>query len=186
MIHINKQKKKRESKHTSHSAGYHISKQTKLQGLERSDSLCSDVTLHNTNWTATAETAGEATTSRWSQRVGLSHPYTLEPPKLRETPSQRCCKTLCDSQSAPKKLAGCSAPSSLQRRRRRREGRKLPQSSLKFVSSKEVPGAWQRMRNPVEGLPLKRPLLCRCLPLPRTLWAITSPVPGHDTLRHEP
>lgn len=99
-----------ESKHTSHSAGYHISKQTKLQGLERSDLLCSDVALLNTNWTATAETAGEATTPSWSQRVGLSHPYTLEPPKLCETLSQRCCKTLRDSQSAPKKPAGCSAP----------------------------------------------------------------------------
>lgn len=112
MIHINKQKKKkkRESKHTLHSAGYHISKQTKLQGLERSDPLCSDVTLHNTNLTATAETAGEATTLSWSQRVGLSHPYTLEPPKLRETLSHRCCKTLRGSQSAPKKPAGCSAP----------------------------------------------------------------------------
>lgn len=178
-----KRKKRKKRKHTLHSAGYHISEQTEPQGLETSNLLCRDVMLHNANTTAaTAQPVSHHATLKRALTLITSLPLQASK-ALWNSQGQRCCKSLCDSQPAPAELHGSQHPSRLWRRRRG-EGRKLQLSSLNFASSEEVPWGWHRIRNLAEGLRLKCPLPCRCLPLLCTLWAVTLYLID-DTLHHQ-
>lgn len=185
--HKQTERKKEKNKYTLRSAGYHISKPSEPGGPETSDLLCSNVTPGNANQTPTAEK------SRGSHHPGLKRARThipsvrLDPPKLLEIRVKLLeAEVLQDSAPASQLLQSCAALGTWRHLHQGQgEDRQLLLSSRNFGSSKEVPRGWQRMRVLAEGLPLKHPLPCGCLPLLCTLEAVTSPVPAHNTLHSQ-